>query len=115
MGSNTQHRPAYYTGYENKTVEFNSLEELLKIEFVDNFKKAYNKPFPENISAGMVDLMDYGQDNAGFYRFSISKRFNGETILMAEYKQGKEWWVVGYITNDEKGITNSLPVWEAKK
>lgn len=110
MGSIRQHRPSYFTGFENEVATFNSLEELLKIEFVDNFKKAYNKPLPKGISAGLVDLMDHGQDNAGFHQFSISER-NGEKILMAEYRQGKEWWVVGYIT-DETGLTDSLPKWE---
>ena len=112
MATIRQHRPAYFTGYENQTVEFNSLEELLKIEFVDNFKKTFNKPLPviEGVSVS-PHLMDYGQDNDGFHQFSISES-NGKK-LMAEYRKGKEWWVVGYIT-DEKGITNTLPKWEPK-
>lgn len=110
MATIKQYRPAFVTGYENQTIEFNSVEELLKIEFVDNFKKAYNKPLPANVPAGLVALMD---EDDKFHQFSISERTDHK-ILMAEYKKGKEWWVVGFIT-DQAGIVNSLPKWEPKK
>ncbi len=91
-----QYRPAYVTGFENETKEFSSLEELLSIEFVDNFRKLPN-----------------GQTNPRFHQFSISE-IHGEFgyVLMAEYSNGFEWWVVGYI-NDNDGIKD-MPSWTPK-
>ena len=96
-----QYRPGYFTGFENETKDFNSLEELFAIDFIDNFKK-----LPNN------------QVNPDFHQFSISfppaeigMKF--PYILMAEYKNGTEWWVVGYIT--ENNLMGSLPRWSPKK
>lgn len=47
----------------------------------------------------------------GFYRFSESP---GETmdfetrLLMAEFDEGRKWWVVAYLRGDR----TNLPVWE---
>ena len=76
-----QYRPAFFTGYENETVEFTSTEELLEIGFVKNFSR-----------------------NDNFYRYSLS-----DNALMAEYEDGRKWWVVGYIGYPSKV---SLPKWE---
>jgi hypothetical protein len=95
-----QYRPGFFTGFENELKEFNSLDELFSLDFVDNFKKFPNKELDPK-----------------FHRFSISKMTNTQHeypyVLMAEFKDGTEWWVVGYISENE--ITNQLPVWEAKK
>ena len=96
-----QYRPGFFTGFENAVKEFNSLEELLALDFVDNFKK-----LPENISSNK-------ELHPHFHQFSISTQ-SGDFphILMAEYKGGSEWWVVGYINETE--IVKQLPVWVGK-
>jgi hypothetical protein len=98
-----QYRPGFFTGFENEVKEFNSLEELLNLDFVKNFKNTLDdKPNPH------------------FHQFSISNHagkrgYEDEytNILMAEFKDGSEWWVVGYISETE--IVNQLPVWEPKE
>ncbi len=90
----TQHRPAYFSGFGNGTNEFSSLEELFNIIFVDNFRKLPN-----------------GKTDPNFHQFSISNH-NKQNLLMAEYKDGYEWWVVGYVNDNE--IIKALPEWVAK-
>ncbi len=90
-----QYRPAYFTGYENEIKEFNSIEELLNIDFVKNFKYLSN-----------------GEVDKDFYQYSIGN--NGERdILIAEYKEGYEWWVIGYINENE--IIKGLPLFKPKE
>jgi hypothetical protein len=90
MNKIKQHRPAYVSGYEDAVVSFTTTEELLNIDFVKNFAK------------------DIGGDT--FYRFSISPADSPgvRQTLMAEYNNGKKWWVVGFLDTNE-GIT--LPQW----
>ena len=78
----TQYRPAFFEGFENHIVEVDSKDELLDIEFVKGFK-----------------------ENPDFHRYSLSTN-----KLMAEYKNGEEWWVVAFLENYE-GI--DLPQWQA--
>jgi hypothetical protein len=49
------------------------------------------------------------QDDPGFYRFSVSVAGH-RPLLMAEFKKGREWWVIGYITVGREYLT--LPEWE---
>lgn len=65
-----QHIPNFITGAEVKEVVFKTIEELLDIDFVKNFKRE------------------------DFYRYSLSGN-----KLMAEYKNGNEWCVIGHIDN----------------
>ena len=62
-----QHIPGF-CDFEPQTAEYNSKESLLAIPFVNNFANQLT-----------------------FYQFSLS-----DELLMAEYKEGAEWWVVGY-------------------
>lgn len=98
MATIKQHRPAYFSGFDNEEKSFSSLEELLNIEFVNSFK-----------------LLPNGELNPDFHQYSISKEQshipNG-CILMAEYKKGLEWWVIGYINDNE--IIKELPIWKPK-
>lgn len=84
MNRITQHRPAYVEGFENITVEFDDYESLVRIPFVKRFA-----------------------DSTGFSYFAVSGN-----CLMAIYKDGFEWWVVGYI--EEPGSV-SLREWEGAK
>jgi hypothetical protein len=49
------------------------------------------------------------RDDPGFHRFSLSQAGH-RPLLMAEFKKGREWWVVGYITVGREYLT--LPTWE---
>ena len=71
-----QHRPAYMSGFEDAKIEFETVEELLEIDFVKNFS-----------------------DQPEFYRFSFSQ-MDGDPYaggLMCENNEGRSWWVVGYL------------------
>ncbi len=85
-----QHRPAYFTGFETLEVEFDSLDSLLDIDWVKNFKKCW--------------------ESDTFYRFSICREDNYKHKLMAELNSGKKWWVVGFIEAD----IPELPTWSPK-
>lgn len=78
----TRYIPDFFDIGDGKPLirEFNSLNELLEIDFVNSF----------------YEIKD-------FYRFSLS-----DNILMCELKDGKKWWVIGYIKYPEK---LDLPVW----
>jgi len=84
-----QYRPAYFSGYENKTNNFNSLDELLNIEWVKSFSEYKD-----------------------FFRFSIEiadEREKNHTLL-AEYKNGESWYVIGFIDKDTCKLSDELPI-----
>lgn len=80
----TQHIPGFVSGVEPERHEVSSQEDLLNLEFVKR-QRSYE----------------------GFHRFSLS-----ENCLMAEFKGGKEWWVIAFLDSTE-GI--DLPVWKSQK
>jgi hypothetical protein len=91
-----QHRPAFFEGFTNEEGDLPDLDEVLKLEFVNNFSLS-----PK------------------FHRFSIgsevasSPLYSGwMTTLMAEYREGREWWVVAYLWPEDRSELNSLPKWE---
>lgn len=73
MNRITQHRPNYFSGFENAVVDFETKDDLFNIPFVKNFTT--------------ID---------DFYQFSQTK-ISDRPILIAEYKNGETWWVVGYM------------------
>ncbi len=77
-----QYRPTFYSGFTNKEVEFDTVEELLNIDFVKSWS-----------------------EDKGFCRYSLS----GDH-LMAEFNNGKNWWVVCFIR-----CTLDLPQFKAQK
>jgi len=77
-----EHYPAY-CDYDPKSYGFDTLEELLNIEFVKRFK-----------------------NQKGFCRYSYSSPH-----LMAEYNEGKKWWCVGSIRNN-LGLPKWEPIYE---
>lgn len=89
-----QHRPAYFEGFENEEGNVSDLEQLLKIDFINNFTTDPN-----------------------FRRFSIGSGVETPTgfmtTLMAEYREGKEWWVVAYLWPQDADELEALPKWEA--
>jgi len=83
-----QYRPAFFTGFENAKVEFKTKDELLNIEWVKAFA-----------------------ETPRFHQFSVSRYDHGQHVLMAEYREGKEWWVVGYLDDPVK----DLPAFDPEK
>jgi len=94
-----EHRPNYFSGYEQKEVQFTALDELLKTEtVVGSFAKA-----PDLIKLSLSPR----QDLCGIpYEYRH---------LMAEMVDGTHW-VTGFIfgTDDELAILG-LPTWEGRK
>jgi hypothetical protein len=76
----TQYRPAFFEGFENEVVEFSTTEELLAIPFLQGFK------------------------HEGFTSWARSGKY-----LMAIYRNGREWWVAGILSDPCKV---DLPVWD---
>ena len=91
MAKITQYYPTFYTGFEPKTVEFNTQEELLNIDWVKSWSKEKN-----------------------FYRYSIilNDEPDGRSTLMAEYDNGEKWYVMAFI-DDASNLT--LPEWSEQK
>lgn len=84
-----QHIPAFFGGFDQQTVDFETVEELLSISWVHHFS-----------------------EHPDFHRFSLHK--DGRT-LMAEYKEGAYWLVVGFIKLPLWHISpDELPTWEPK-
>ena len=81
-----QHVPGWVDTDVRKTSIFQSTKELLDIDFV------YQWEFDE-----------------AFHQFSINKS-STQTLLMAEYNEGKKWWVVGRI-EDLGDLQLDLPKW----
>lgn len=90
-GKIKQYRPAYFSGFENQVNNFNSIDELLNIDWIKNF----------------TEYKD-------FFRLSISLAdgFTTEHHLMAEYKNGEDWYVVGSIDKDTCKLSDELPIFD---
>ena len=96
-----RYRPAFFSGFKSETVEFNTLEELLNIDFVKGFSKTRDgTPDPE------------------FFKYSYSQypelrsHKDDEFTLMAEYKDGREWFVIGNVVDSIP--PDGLPKWIPK-
>jgi hypothetical protein len=89
MGTIREHIPGWASDFAPRYAQFSSIDELLDIEWVRKWK-------------------DIGQ----FDQFSISPSERGPSSLMAEYEDGRKWWVIGFI--DRKDIPKQLPIWEPK-
>ena len=90
MGTIKQHIPNFVSGFDPVTQNFETLEELLDIDFVKQ----------------------WSGDN-DFHQFSIGP-YGDRWHLMAEQNNGKRWWVVGYITGIVKDDLH-LPDWKPNR
>jgi len=91
-----QYRPSFCDGPELKQVHFANTKELLKIDWIKTWA-----------------------DDKNFHRFSISRDTSGilevpQHTLMAEFKEGLEWWVISCIRDKDINGIDNLPEWEAK-
>jgi hypothetical protein len=90
-----QHVPNFVEqrpGHHYEDGEFNTQEELLAFPAIARWAQ----PF----------------DGKPFHRWSMALETN-RTLLMAEYDEGRHWWVVGFITDGREELT--LPQWEPKR
>jgi len=92
-----KHIPTCCDEYIQDTQEYTSIEELLAIPWIASWK-----------------------DIPTFYRFSISYeayplRDASIARLMAEFKDGYEWWVIAHLPNYKAFLLLDLPKWEAKE
>ena len=83
----TRYLPACLSGYPEEHADFNSLDELLKIEWIASWK-----------------------EHKDFYQYSISR----EQWLMGEFKDGREWWVIAYFPEVFDELPKWFPKWIAK-
>lgn len=85
-----EHRPSYFSGFEDKCHTFNEFDEILALPFVENFAK-----------------------RSGFYSYALS-RGDEDLALMAlydwddEYNGCKKWFVVGFL----EGFTPKLKFYQ---
>jgi hypothetical protein len=92
----TQYRPAFFSGFENEKVEFDTIEELLNIDFVKGWST-----------------------DPGFFQYSLSYDicWDSQLKLMVEFKNESkmEWWVIGFISADSYDeIINMLPKFQPR-
>lgn len=77
-----QYRPDFFEGFNNETAQFNTLDEMLAIPWIKNFAAIQ-----------------------GFYRFRIDRDH-----LIAEYREGREWWVVGLFPEGSNVALPEYPI-----
>ncbi len=82
-----QYIPSFATGIEPYINKFNSLDELLNIEWINRHTR-----------------------NPDFYKFSISKPDN---LFMVEHDEGYRWFVIGKLYDINSSL--ELPKWKAKE
>ena len=89
-----RYRPSFFTGWEDEIVYFNTLEELINTSWVISFSNHPN-----------------------FYRFSIDRKYapSSNINLMAEYDNGRNWYVVAIISEYDLELLKGLPEWVAVK
>lgn len=89
----TRHVPTFCEGFAQFEHNATDFDGLLSAEWIKNIKQ---------------------QDK--FYKFSFTKYLSGNDvfILMAEFEEGKRWWVVGFI-QDCKMEDINLPEWRTGK
>lgn len=85
----TEHIPVHAFGFsEAQTLDFHTTEELLSIDFVKSHIK-----------------------QEGFSRYSIHVRSGKiRAPLLAEYNNGKQWFVIGFLDGDLTNVV--LPEWK---
>ena len=84
----TEHTAIHRSKGDTEAILFNSAKELLKINFVRSHSK---------------------QD--GFFRYSIHRSSGEHRIpLLAEYKNGEKWVIIGFIDGDISKL--ELPDWK---
>lgn len=86
----SQHIPGFVDGVTPHIARVETQAELLATPWVAQYKDFFvGKPF---------------------YRFSLSRDPLSLPLLMAEFDEGRHWWVVGLVKEGADELT--LPTWE---
>ena len=88
-----EHRPGYFTGFENKEYVVNTFDEVLEIPFVKNFSQS------KGFYSYAVDVSRKSHDD---YKLTLMAMFDWDE----EYNGCRTWWVVGYLPGFVKYQTN---------
>lgn len=90
--------PNYFSGFKPERNQFDNSKELFGIDWISDFK-----------------------ETDGFHRFSIGRdaeyvehNKQPQHVLMAEYKDGYEWWVVAFIRDKDISGIDDIPNWKPK-
>jgi hypothetical protein len=81
-----QHIPSFVEGYEPEAAMVDTLDSLLTVSFVKNF-------------TGLPH----------FHQLSLAPIGDGRYHLMAEYREGEEYWVVGTLKELVEGLPEFKP------
>jgi len=85
----TQYRPSFFEGFENEVNELDTVAEILKLDYIKKWSM-----------------------HNDFHQFSASPHGEKDGIkiytLIAEFNEGRVWWVVAYI---ESTTVPDLPTW----
>lgn len=82
-----QHFPAFCEGFDAKLERIESAADLDSIEWIRSWR-----------------------EDPGFYRFSVTRDPDYLKLLMAEFDQGRKWYVVGILSNDLPDLPAWVPV-----
>ncbi len=102
----TQHIPDYVEGFERRTTAFDTLEELMAIDWVKQHSEPHEPIELVNVLTG--EKAEPPKSPGLFHRFSQSEEWHDRWLLMAEFAEGKKWWVVGIMRGEVEG----LPTWQ---
>ncbi len=106
MNAITQHIPDYVEGFERRTTAFDTLEELMAIDWVKQHSVPKVPMELHNVLTGEVTVHE--PTEGAFHRFSQVEEWHDRWLLMAEFAEGKKWWVVGIMRGEVEG----LPTWQ---
>lgn len=86
-----EHRPAYFSGFENHVYSVDTFSEVLEIPFVKTFSE----------SKGFYSYA-VSVDTKPEYRLTLMALYNWDD----EYNGCTSWWVCGYLTGFSKSDTS---------
>lgn len=88
----SKYRPAYFSGFDKTEHIFNTMKELLNIDWVK-------------------EITEYED----LHRLSIAiDEDNNQHKLMAEFREGYDWYVVGFIYGHDITPISDMPIWKEK-
>jgi hypothetical protein len=92
-----QHVPGFVLGTEPQEAMVATVKDALELDFVKSWK---DKPKPDP-----------------FHQYSISKHHGNKWTLMAEYDEGRNWFVIAYLEFDDLTFNplTALPQWEPNR
>ena len=102
-----EHIPNWAEGFEPREDHFDNLDELMELDWV----KKWSEPVPTQVWTDVLSGEEKVIESQGkeFHRFSQSPH-GSRYLLMVEFNEGTEWWVVGYLSEAVEGLPEWKPV-----